>query len=153
LLAEVRSGSNSGDNSDEQLLPIRASSAESEGTAAYISSRALSGHVRFVDRTLNLRQSMDFSSTSAWVFFPGEKPPLLHLGFLRFFVFPSMQGLTLPPFTFPGGGVPPPAFSPPAAPLSPSPTLAATVPPTPHARAPPWRQWPRQASPARPPLT
>jgi hypothetical protein len=45
LLAEVRGGSNSG----EQLLPIRASSAESEGTAAFVSSRASSQRVPFVD--------------------------------------------------------------------------------------------------------
>jgi hypothetical protein len=40
----------SGDsNSGEQLLPIRASSAESEGTAAFVSSRASSQRVQFVD--------------------------------------------------------------------------------------------------------
>ena len=49
LLAEVRGGSNSGDNSGEQLLPIRASSAESEGTAAFVSSMASSQRVWFVD--------------------------------------------------------------------------------------------------------
>jgi hypothetical protein len=36
LLAEVQDGSNSGDNSCEQLLSIRALSVESEGTAAFI---------------------------------------------------------------------------------------------------------------------
>jgi hypothetical protein len=51
LLAEVRSGSNSGDNSDEQLIPICASSAESESTAAFGLSRALSRCVRFVEQT------------------------------------------------------------------------------------------------------
>ena len=45
------SGSNSDDNSGEQLLSIRALSAESEDTAAFVSSRASSGHVWFVDRT------------------------------------------------------------------------------------------------------
>jgi hypothetical protein len=45
----------------------------------------------------NLRQSTDFLSTPARVFFPGEKPPLLHLGFLRFFVFPSVQSISLSP--------------------------------------------------------
>uniref|UniRef100_A0A804PQB9 MTTase N-terminal domain-containing protein n=1 Tax=Zea mays TaxID=4577 RepID=A0A804PQB9_MAIZE len=49
MLAEVRGGSNSGDNSGEQLLPIRASSAESEGTAAFVSSKASSQRVRFID--------------------------------------------------------------------------------------------------------
>jgi hypothetical protein len=49
LLAEVRGGSNSGDNSGEQLLSIRASSAESEGTVAFVSSRASSQRVQFVD--------------------------------------------------------------------------------------------------------
>ena len=41
--------SSGGSNSGEQLLPIRASSAESEGIAAFVSSRASSGRVRFVD--------------------------------------------------------------------------------------------------------
>jgi hypothetical protein len=49
----------------------------------------------------NLRQSTDFASAPARVFFPGEKPPLLHLGFLRFFVFPSVQSLSHSPLTFP----------------------------------------------------
>jgi hypothetical protein len=57
-----------------------------------------------------LHQSTVSSSTSARVFFPGEKPPLLHLWFLRFFVFPSVQGFTLPPLTSPSGGGPPPCF-------------------------------------------
>jgi hypothetical protein len=47
LLAEVRSGSNSSDNFGEQLFPIRTSSEESEGTAAFISS----GRIWFADRT------------------------------------------------------------------------------------------------------
>jgi hypothetical protein len=67
----------------------------------------------------NLRQSTDFLSAPARVFFPGEKPPLLCLGFLRFFVFPSVQGLPHSLLTFPGGGAPPPSDSPPMAPLSP----------------------------------
>jgi hypothetical protein len=56
----------------------------------------------------NLRQSTDFLSAPVRVFFPGEKPRLLCLGFLRFFVFPSVQGLPHSPLTFPGGGAPPP---------------------------------------------
>jgi hypothetical protein len=48
----------------------------------------------------------------ARVVFSGEPPPLLYLGFLRFSVFPSMQGLPLAPLTFPGGGDPPPSVSP-----------------------------------------
>jgi hypothetical protein len=40
LLAKVQGGSNSSDNSDEQLLSICALSAESEGTVEFISSRA-----------------------------------------------------------------------------------------------------------------
>ena len=86
----------------------------------------------------NLRQSTDLASTPARVFFPGEKPPLLHLGFLRFFIFSSVQSLSHSPLTFPGGGGPPPSVSPPMAPLSPSrrrrrwPAAA----PVPRARAP-----------------
>jgi hypothetical protein len=60
----------------------------------------------------NLQQSTDFSSAPARVFFPGEKPPLFHLGFLRFFIFPSVQSLSHSPLTFPGGGAPP-SVSPP----------------------------------------
>jgi hypothetical protein len=69
----------------------------------------------------NLRQSTDFSSAPTRVFFPSEKPPLLCLEFLRFFVFPSKQGLPHSLLTFPGGGAPPPSISPPVAPLFPLP--------------------------------
>jgi hypothetical protein len=69
----------------------------------------------------NLRKSTDFSSAPARVFFPDEKPPLLCLGFLRFFVFPSVQGLPHSLLTFPGGGAPPPSVSPPVEPLFPLP--------------------------------
>jgi hypothetical protein len=113
----------------------------------------------------NLRQSTDFSSAPVRVFFPSEKPPLLCLGFLRFFVFPSVQGLPHSLLTFPGGGAPPPSVPPPVAPLFPllggggggrwcQPRSRA-----PRPRAPPRRQWPRSmwprlrpASPTRPPL-
>jgi hypothetical protein len=61
----------------------------------------------------NLRQSTDLASAPARVFFPGEKPPLLHLGFLRLFVFPSVQSISRSPLTFPGGGGPSPSVSPP----------------------------------------
>jgi hypothetical protein len=45
----------------------------------------------------NLRQSTDFLSAPARVFFPGEKPPLLHLGFLVFsFSRPCRASPTLP---------------------------------------------------------
>jgi hypothetical protein len=70
-------------------------------------------------RPMNLLQSTDFSAAPVRVFFTGEKPLLLHLRFLRFFVFPSMQGLPHSPLTFPGGGAPPPPFPLPVAPLSP----------------------------------
>ena len=113
MLAEVRGGSNSGDNSGEQLLPIGASSAESEGTTAFVSSKASSQRVRFVDWIPESPAIADFFSAPARVFFPGEKPPLLCLGFLRFFVFPSVQSLSHSPLTFPGGGAPPPSVSPP----------------------------------------
>jgi hypothetical protein len=71
LLAEVQSGSNSG----EQLLPIHASSAESEGTAAFVSSRASSGHVRFVDQTNESPSIKGFPLGSGESLLPGE---LLH---------------------------------------------------------------------------
>jgi hypothetical protein len=67
---------------------------------------------------LNLHQSTVSFSAPGRVFFPGEKPPLLYLEFLLFFVFLSVHGLPLPSLTFLGGGVPPPAF-PPAAPFPP----------------------------------
>jgi hypothetical protein len=72
----------------------------------------------------NLRQSTDFSLAPASVFFPGKKPPLLCLAFLRFFIFPSVQGLPHSLLTFPDGGAPPLSVSPPMAPLSPSPAAA-----------------------------
>jgi hypothetical protein len=86
----------------------------------------------------NLRHSTDFSSAPARVFFPGEKPPLLCLGFLRFFVFPFAQGLPHSLLTLPGGGAPPPPFPLPWRPYSPSPAVAggANRAPAPHARAP-----------------
>jgi hypothetical protein len=55
---------------------------------------------------LNLHQSMISSSAPTRVFVSREKPPLLCLGFLRFSVFPSVQGLPLPPFTFLESGAP-----------------------------------------------
>jgi hypothetical protein len=73
-------------NSGEQLLPIRASSAKFEDTTSIVSSRALSGCVRFVDGPPNFSQSTVSFSSRARVFFPSEKPPLLYLGFLRFLV-------------------------------------------------------------------
>jgi hypothetical protein len=113
LLAEVRSGSNSDDNSDEQLLPIRASCAESEGTTAFISSRASSGRVRSSIRPPNLWQSTDFSSAPARVFFPGEKPSLLYLGFLCVLRFPVRAGPPSLSPHLPRGGAPPHSISPP----------------------------------------
>jgi hypothetical protein len=113
----------------------------------------------------NLRESTDFLSAPARVFFPGEKPPLLCLGFLRFFVFPSVQGLPHSLLNFPGGGTPPPSVSPPVAPLFPHPSGGGSgrrCQPrsrAPRPRAPPRRRWPRPvwprprpASPTRPPL-
>jgi hypothetical protein len=141
LLAEVRGGSNSGDKSAEQLLPIRASSAESEGTAAFVSSRASLGAFDSSIGSPNLWQLTDFSSTPAKVFFTGEKPPLLCLGFLRFFGFPSVQGLPHSLLTFPGGGAPSPSVSPPVAPLFPIPAAVAA----------PSASQPDPTSPAQPP--
>jgi hypothetical protein len=65
----------------------------------------------------NLRQSTDFFSAPARVFFPGEKPPLLHLGFLRFHVraVPHSPSPHLSRWQRPS-----PTFSPPTASLSPS---------------------------------
>jgi hypothetical protein len=71
-LAKVRSGSNSGDNSSEQLLSIRASSVEFEGTTVFVLSRASSQCVQFVDWTFESLQSMDFSLAPARVFLPDE---------------------------------------------------------------------------------
>jgi hypothetical protein len=68
LLAEVRSGSNSG----EQLLPIRASSVESEGTAAFVSLRASSQRIRFVNWIPESPAMTDFLSAPVRVFFHGE---------------------------------------------------------------------------------
>jgi hypothetical protein len=99
-------------STDEQLLPICASSVESEGTTTFVSSRSSSGHVLFVDQTSESPSINDFLLSSSEALLPCEKPPLLHLWFLRFTIFPSVQGLPLPPLTSPGGGAPPPSFSP-----------------------------------------
>jgi hypothetical protein len=69
----------------------------------------------------NLCQSTVFFSAPASVFFPGEKPPLLHLEFHRLFLFLSMSRLPLPSLLFPSGGAPSPPPPPPAQPL---PTMA-----------------------------
>jgi hypothetical protein len=109
---------------------------------------------------LNLHQSTVSFSAPGRVFFPGEKPPLLYLEFLLFFVFLSVHGLPLPSLTFLGGGGPPPGLPPPGA-LSPSPTAAAVADGSDRApRGPPRRRrpcpacpmQPRPASQARPPL-
>jgi hypothetical protein len=86
---------------------------------------------------------MDFCSAPARVFFPGEKPPLLCLGFFRFFVLPSVQGLPHSLLTFPGGGAPPPPFPLLWRPYSPSVTPCSRAP------ARPWQLGPR-AAPSRP---
>src|SRR5690242_17857024 len=80
-------------------------------------------------------------SAPARVFFPSEKPTLLYLGFLRFLVFPSVQGLPLPSLFFGGGGAPPPPFYP------------TTAPPIPHRRRVPVAAGDRRARPlhGRPP--
>jgi hypothetical protein len=59
---------------------------------------------------------MILCSAPTRVVFSGEPPPLLYLGFLRFFVFPSVQGVPFPPLTFPCGVLLPPLFSPSGAP-------------------------------------
>jgi hypothetical protein len=51
LLAKVRDGFNSVDNSDDQSLSTLASSTESEGAAAFVSSRASSRCLQFLDST------------------------------------------------------------------------------------------------------
>jgi hypothetical protein len=76
LLAEVRDGSIPSDNSDEQLLSIRASLVKSESPSAFVSSRASSRCFRFVDRTFDLPPIDGFLLGSSEFFFPGEQPPL-----------------------------------------------------------------------------
>jgi hypothetical protein len=96
LLVEVRGGSNSGDNSGEQLLPIRASSAESKGTAAFVSSRASSQRVRFIDWIPESPAIDGFLLGSGEVFFPGEPPPWISTLVLHFFSPPCAAPLSLP---------------------------------------------------------
>ena len=67
LLAEVRDDS----NSDKQLLLIRASSAEFEGTTVFVSSRALSCF-RFIDPTDDSSSINEFVLGSGEVVFSGE---------------------------------------------------------------------------------
>jgi hypothetical protein len=89
--------------SGEQLLPICASSGESEGTSAFVSSRASSGCVWFVDWISESPAIDGFPLGSGEGLLPRWEPPLLYLGFLRVLCFPSLQGLPHSPLTFPGG--------------------------------------------------
>jgi hypothetical protein len=95
-----------------------------------------------------------FSSALARVFFPDEKPPLLCLGFFRFFVSPSVQGLPHSPLTFSSGGALPPSVSSPAAPLFHLPggsgRWCQPRSRAPRLRAPPRRRWSRPTRPVRP---
>jgi hypothetical protein len=109
LLAEVRSGSNSG----EQLLSIHASCAESEGTVRY---------VRIVESgACSVCQSDPRISGNRWIsprLRRGSSSPVRNLhcctkNLFVFFVFPSVQGLPHTPLTFPRGDAPPPSVSPP----------------------------------------
>jgi hypothetical protein len=61
----------------------------------------------------NLRQSTILSSALTRVFFPGEKTPLLYLGFLRVLRFLVRAGPPSLPLTFPAAAPPPPSISPP----------------------------------------
>jgi hypothetical protein len=141
LLVEVRDGSNCSNNIGEQLHSIHASSVESEGTIAFVSSRASSQCLRFVT---NWR----FLLGSGEVFFSGE--PSLHCcprssSFHRFpvraatFLFPQRQHPLPLPFTHPARPLhpPPPAVALPPRGSPPSPTLRRAWPTaTPHAPMP-----------------
>jgi hypothetical protein len=72
LLTEVWDSSNSG----EQLLSIRALSAKSEGAAAFVSSRASSRCLRFVDPTDSSSLINEIVLDSGECFFSSES--LLH---------------------------------------------------------------------------
>jgi hypothetical protein len=72
LLAKVRDGSHSGDNSGKQLLSIRASLSESKGTTTFVSSRALSRCLGFVDLTDGSSLIGEFVLGSGEVVFSGE---------------------------------------------------------------------------------
>jgi hypothetical protein len=124
LLAEVRGGSNSGDNSDEQLLLIRASSAESEGTAAFVSSRTSSQRVRFIDWIPESPAINGFFLGSGECLLPRQETSIVVLSVSSFLHFPIRAGppsltphlprrwrpspLRFPshgaPFPLPGGG-------------------------------------------------
>jgi hypothetical protein len=98
IVREVRSGSNSGENSDEQLLPIRASSTESESTDAFVSSRASPLCIPFVDQTSESLSIDGFLLGSGEGSFSGEPPPLfstLVLCFLPLRCFPHLAALFL----------------------------------------------------------
>jgi hypothetical protein len=95
LLTEVRSSSNSDDKFDDQLLPIRASSAESKGTAMFVSSRASSRCVWFVDQTHESSSINVFLLSSSECSFSGEPSPLFStfvLRFLRVNIHPTPPG-------------------------------------------------------------
>jgi hypothetical protein len=85
-----------GSNSSEQLLLIHASSVESEGTTAFVLSRASSRCLRFIDPTEGWSPIDNFVLGSSGVVFSGEPPPLLYLGFLRVVRFPVHAGSCSP---------------------------------------------------------
>jgi hypothetical protein len=128
-LPKFGGGSNFGDNSGEQLLLIRAFSAESEGTATFVLLRASSWCLRFVDPIDGSSPIDDF------VFGSGEgrlirwASTILVPRFSLFFL--PVQDLHLPPLPSSDGGSPSPLSPPPpamaglapyAALLSPSPS-------------------------------
>jgi hypothetical protein len=106
------SGSNSGDNSSEQLLPIRASSAESEGTVAFVSSRALSQYVRFIDRTYESPSIDDFLLGSGDGLLPQSETSIVAPRVSLFLPFPVCAGAPLPSLLFPSGAAASPSFPP-----------------------------------------
>jgi hypothetical protein len=115
LLAEVRDGSNSSDNSGEQLLLIRMSLEEFKGTVACVSPRASFRCLRFVDPTDGLSPIDVFLLGSCEVSSSGE--PFHHCCPRSFFV-----------FSFPVCAAPPPSL--PSSPWRPGlPHLHAAPPP------------------------
>jgi hypothetical protein len=97
LLAEIQSGYNSGDNSNE----IRASSVDSEDTVAFVSSRALSRWVWFVDQTFESPSINDFLLGSGEGLLPRWETSIVAPRVHCFFLFSAMQGLFLPSLFLP----------------------------------------------------
>jgi hypothetical protein len=127
LLTEVWDSS----NSSEQLLLLHASSTESDGTTAFVSSRASSLCLQFIVSTDGSSSIGKSVLGSGEVVFSGEPSTIVGPRVSLFLHFPIRAG-PLSPFPHPSAAATLPPFSPtPVRSHSPSPVAAVGLPPLP----------------------